>query len=449
MKLLCGLSKLKKMPHLLLLILLSGQVEMNPGPVDSQLSNSSFSESASCGICEHEVTNIGIYCDRCQTWFHQHCASVSDDTYYNILPRDSVSWICCLCGLPNHSTVSSLFANSNFESKNSFRALANDDDTDLSPDLDLSNLEKAIPSCTSTPKKVPTRKTHQHRNKKHKLKAIVINCDGLKGQKSQADFRAAVNNIDPDIIMGCESKIDSSIASYSVFPQNYNIIPKDRDKNGGGVFLAIKNSLIVSELPELDSNSEIVWANLHFANAKSIYLASYYRTPNAGPASLDMLEDLNVSLSSLFSKHPRQVPNLVIGGDFNLGDIDWETWTPTIQRTRPIHDKFLQLLMEHSLVQVNRHITRPASKKCLDYVVTSNQNLVSNIEVFPGVSDHLIVAFNIDMKPHHSVKPQRKIFVFKKANNDLLKEDVSRFSAEFLSSNPQENSVNENWLTIK
>ena len=159
-------------------------------------------------------------------------------------------------------------------------------------------------------------------------------------------------------------------------------------------------------------------------------------------------QDLNVSLSSLFSKHPRQVPNLVIGGDFNLGDIDWETWTPTIQRTRSIHDKFLQLLMEHSLVQLNRHITRPASKKCLDYVVTSNQNLVSNIEVFPGVSDHLIVAFNIDMKPHHSVKPQRKIFVFKKANNDLLKEDVSRFSAEFLSSNPQGNSVNENWLTI-
>ena len=32
--------------------------------------------------------------------------------------------------------------------------------------------------------------------------------------------------------MGCESKIDSSIASYSVFPQNYNIIRKDRDKNG-------------------------------------------------------------------------------------------------------------------------------------------------------------------------------------------------------------------------
>ena len=209
--------------------------------------------------------------------------------------------------------------------------------------------------------------------------------------------------------------------------------------------MAIKNSLIVSELPELDSNSEIVWANLHFANAKSIYLASYYRTPNAGPASL---EDLNVSLSSLFSKHPRQVPKLVIGGDFNLGNIDWET-TPTIQRTRSIHDKFLQLLMEHSLVQLNRYITRPASKKCLDYVVTSNQNLVSNIEVFPGVSDHLIVAFNIDMKPHHSVKPQRKIFVFKKANNDLLKEDVSRFSAQFLSSNPQENSVNENWLIIK
>ena len=143
----------KKMSHLLLLILLSGQVELNPGPVDSHLSNSSFSESASCGICEHEVTNIGIYCDQGKTWFHQHCASVSDDTYYNILPRDSVSWICCLCGLPNHSTVSSLFANSNFESENSFRALANDDDTTCHRTWTCQTLRKPSPLAHQLVKK--------------------------------------------------------------------------------------------------------------------------------------------------------------------------------------------------------------------------------------------------------------------------------------------------------
>ena len=78
------------MPHLLLLILLSGQVELNLGPVDSHLSNSSFSESASCGICEHEVTNIGIYCDQCQTWFHHYCASVSDHTYTTTSSQETV-----------------------------------------------------------------------------------------------------------------------------------------------------------------------------------------------------------------------------------------------------------------------------------------------------------------------------------------------------------------------
>lgn len=72
----------KNMPHLLLLILLSGQVELNLGSRDSHLSNSFNSASANFGICEHEVTNIGIYCDQCQTWFHQHCASISDNAYY-------------------------------------------------------------------------------------------------------------------------------------------------------------------------------------------------------------------------------------------------------------------------------------------------------------------------------------------------------------------------------
>jgi hypothetical protein len=45
-------------------------------------------------------------------------------------------------------------------------------------------------------------------------------------------------------------------------------------------------------------------------------------------------------------------------------------------------------------------------------------------------------------------KPQRKITIFDKADPDVLKSEVSAFVDNFLSSNPEKQSVDSNWETI-
>ncbi len=83
-----------------------------------------------------------------------------------------------------------------------------------------------------------------------------------------------------DIILGCESHLDDSFASPEVFPDNFDIIRKDRSIGGGGVFLVVSNKLSMCEEPLLDADAELVWARLQFSRGPELYLCSYYRPPN-------------------------------------------------------------------------------------------------------------------------------------------------------------------------
>ena len=80
--------------------------------------------------------------------------------------------------------------------------------------------------------------------------------------------------------------------------------------------------------------------------------------------------------------------------------------------------------------------------------MTTNPNIIQNVEVLPGISDHCIVLFDISGKPKLQKKPQRKIFEFDKADPEVLKSEVSLYVQRFLSSNPENKSVNSNWTYI-
>ena len=66
-----------------------------------------------------------------------------------------------------------------------------------------------------------------------------------------------------DVILGSESKIaDSSVPTCSIFPDSYEIYRKDRSLSGGGVFIAVKKSLIAEE--------EIIGVSIQLARLKKI-----------------------------------------------------------------------------------------------------------------------------------------------------------------------------------
>ena len=70
-----------------------------------------------------------------------------------------------------------------------------------------------------------------------------------------------VDSLNPDIIVGVETKIDSSIYMGEILPKQYleNVVRVDRKRGGGWVIIAAKDDHICSEVAELHTKCEIAW----------------------------------------------------------------------------------------------------------------------------------------------------------------------------------------------
>ena len=85
----------------------------------------------------------------------------------------------------------------------------------------------------------------------------------------------------------------------------------------------------------------------------------------------------------------------------------------------------------------------------LDLLVTSSPNLIENIQAVPGISDHLAIIFDVNLKPHIPKKPSRKGFQINKADKISLKVKAKAVLDKFLKSDPTKNDINTNWCTTK
>ena len=152
---------------------------------------------------------------------------------------------------------------------------------------------------------------------------MIINCNGVKGPSKQAAFNAILDVHKPDIILGCESKLRNSMCTYELFPMKYIVFRKDRNVNGGGVFVATSDRTISSEIHDINTDCEMIWVGLHFSDSKLLYLASLHKPPNTTPQPLEALAS---SYKKLITLHKRSCLNIIIGHNFDLPGNDWETW---------------------------------------------------------------------------------------------------------------------------
>ena len=84
------------------------------------------------------------------------------------------------------------------------------------------------------------------------LKFISLSCCGLRSQAKRGIFNAIIYEQKPDIILWCESHLDSSYNSSKIFPAGFTVIRKQRvGGGGGGVFILFKQDLPLLEEPFL------------------------------------------------------------------------------------------------------------------------------------------------------------------------------------------------------
>lgn len=102
----------RRSPFPLMLMLLSGDIELNPGPQRKW--------KYPCRVCSRPVmkNQKGVQCDNCDLWVHTRCAGITTAEYQSLQLSDP-PWFCDVCccatNLPfgNVSTLDSVFDNSN------------------------------------------------------------------------------------------------------------------------------------------------------------------------------------------------------------------------------------------------------------------------------------------------------------------------------------------------
>ena len=331
-----GFTQLKpsRGTNLLVLIILAGDIEMNPGPrsqcrhckkyckvtdkiVKCQECSKCFRESctnlsekellelgsenetwyckAECGLCSGDVLNNheAVQSVKCEMWVRNDCSFITD-FQYETKQNSSSTWICPKCDFFNFSD--SFFSEQlNLEDQNRFSSLAKDSKT-ITPSTGRKN-SKFVSG----------------------LKFSSINVNGIRSKKlelspSTTDCSNSTN------------KIDSSISTSELFQETcpYNAYRKDRNSKGGGVMLLIHKDISHMPITELENDSESVWVKV-FTNKTSHFVVSWYQPPGRNLAELTLEIDLLRSqLQKIKCMHKgNKPPSVHVLGDSNFGDIVW------------------------------------------------------------------------------------------------------------------------------
>ena len=123
---------------------------------------------------------------------------------------------------------------------------------------------------------------------------------------------------------------------------------------------------------------------------------------------------------------------IILGDDFNAGDIDWESKLvkPGSDR-KHLCERLIDTLDERHIEQLQREPTRQCA--LLDLYCTNRPGLVTSIDTVPGISDHDIVVVNTKIKARLTKKPRRPVKQWSKADWDIIRKETTTFRGKFLS----------------
>lgn len=246
-----------------------------------------------------------------------------------------------------------------------------------------------------------------------------------------------ISDDDTDVVVITESWLNSDIEDHELLNNtSYTVYRRDRTgRRGGGVLVFVKQWLVSSRL-SIESNHEILCLKIVLPTSTTI-LISCYRAPDCDTS---FTNELNSIVSHLTTRFPRA--NLVLCGDFNFPDIDWENCTATSRASKD----FLEIVLMYSLSQV---VTRPTrSTNILDLVLSTKKELINSLQYVKGVSDHNILFFNIAIELPARQPSTKYIRDYNKANFPEINNQLESFFVDFhqLASS---RTVEQNWLLYK
>ena len=183
-----------------------------------------------------------------------------------------------------------------------------------------------------------------------------------------------------DILAINETRLDDSILDREVHILGYDIIRRDRNRNGGGVCFYVRSTINYSLRLDLSVNQlENLCIEIRKPRSKPFEVATWYRPP-------DSPTEIFVHFESLVGRLDSQNVDLYLMGDLNciLASSTFDTNTNLLTSIANVYSL-------HQLIGEPTHITSSSSTlidliftNCPDKVVCSG---VSHV----GISDHNLV----------------------------------------------------------
>ena len=444
-----------------------------------------------CTVCAYacKVNSKSIACDDCNKWTHKDCIGMSTVSYDRLGNSDE-QWFCPSCNSQNNSTKiynTPTLPASNNETTNTHNlptspqtnAQENSISSDQSTPSDISSAGLNSTSddsfnstisglgiaMTSSPKR--NRETLSKAKGKGKTLRI-LNVNFQSAKKKGKFLEEVIESTDPDIIVGTETWLKEEFKTaelipnhmeYDVYrrdrPKEENIITKPKAAKGrrrhknkayGGVLLAAKRELEMGEI-EIAKNIELISGAVKLRNEKKVIIAAYYRPPNR--TDIDYTSKSQEEFFKLRQKVKQNI--LIIGGDFNLPDIDWESETIVgNQYPHPVSQSLLDFVAEGNMEQQVDFHTRK-DKTTLDLILTTHPSLKTCCKPLPSIgnSDHDMVLYDTCLKPNRPKPKKRKISLWKKANKVGIKEDLRVYAQSFKIEGDTQEAMDAAWKSVK
>ena len=395
----------------------SNTMDALPAPI-SELS------SYHCGTCDKSVTSFdrGVACEGCGQWFHADCQSIGDS--YEQLDASDVVWKCLVCDCANYSLTA-------FD-------LHDVGNTTLSFNSSLPSLGTTSPKPLHS--STPTRQARQNKQKNRPLRFLNVNARSCV--KNLPGMLNLIETTKPDVIFATETRLDGNIADSEILPPNYKPWRCDRNREGGGCFVAVADHLNSHIVPELTvTGCELVWAKIKLKGKKDLLVAAYYKPDDGDEDSLNRFSESIQRVSSLNAY-------VVIGGDFNLPSLDWNTCSLKSPSVYPrLHTQFLDLLNDHGLQQMVTFPTR--EKNTLDLFVTNFPTLVPRTEAVPGISDHFAVYMEFQIQTERRNNTRRKVPCYNRADWPALHAAAAQLTNSITARFSSNSNTEEIWAAFR
>ena len=244
---------------------------------------------------------------------------------------------------------------------------------------------------------------------------MVLNVNSVISESKRSELANLVDYVKPDAIIMTENKLCPEVASSEFMPTGYGKhLRKDLKKAARGVLIAVKSCYNLTAVDLPSGKQDIIWGEVSLRNGKKLLLGAFYSAPSGKPEN--QLDDLEASLNDLRKiTRNRRDTTVILGGDFNFSDIDWEGESvPQGSKEAQSCQQLLDILNDNHLSQLQWENTR--ENRLLDLYITNRPTLLKSISTVPSISDHddAIVA-DSDIIPTYNKKTQRKYFVWAQA----------------------------------